>query len=252
MMRNRQHESDITLEAQFIRSDNDFNPVSEFGFTVLDQSSLKIAGNVKNIELALYPPLTLDKFTLMKLGIVRPNDVSELRVCLIESESETAPLTACVPLGYTETEVSVGEMFARKGAAAQGISISKIQFSQVATNAKASILSQISFRSAPESDLFDEDGNCIYPNAVTIEAFETCECIPGFVSSEGGISLSENAACVSCLVSEYCHFEGHNCESNSDCYSRICNDGVCKQNVSTKYTAWQFSIEIKSLNVYLM
>jgi hypothetical protein len=251
MMLNQQHEEDNVLEAQFIPSASGVTVVNEFGMTVLDQSSLKIVGNVDNVDLALNPPLNLDKFTLMKLRIIRANDVTELKVCLFQGDSDVASLFVCFFLGYTEIEVPVGEMFLSKGAASEGITISKIRFSQAANNSKSSILSQISFKSSPQSVLFDIDGNCKDPNAMTIKSFEICECKQGFVSSDGGIFLSENASCVACLVSEYCHFEGRSCESNSNCFSKLCIEGICKQHVSTKVPFYFFVLMLQPLTFCL-
>lgn len=92
MMLNQQHEEDNVLEAKFIPSASGVTVVNEFGMTVLDQSSLKIVGNVENVDLALNPPLNLDKFTVMKLRIIRANDVTELKVCMFQGDSNVTSL----------------------------------------------------------------------------------------------------------------------------------------------------------------
>lgn len=205
------------------------------GITVLDETSVKLIGSVDAVEFTLDPSITINKFSLMQVGLSRANDVSELKICLIESIRVGVvgiPRFICFTTGFIDVDEEVGEMFVAKGASPVGIEIGKIVLSQKANSVKSSVLERISFVSSPESSFFDFDGTCMDPNSVTIEPFVSCMCNDGYVSSSGGVSLNLGESCVSCLVSDYCFFEGQACQSESECYSRDCADGVCKANVS--------------------
>lgn len=189
-------------------------------------------GTIDGYEFVLDPSITINKFSLMQIGLSRANDVSELKICLVESVSSGIPRSICFMADYVDVDKKVGEMFVAKGASPVGIQVGKIILHQKASDAKSSILEKISFISSPESDFFNFDGRCLDPNSETIEPFKSCLCNEGYVSSSGGLSLNVGESCVSCLVSDHCFFEGQECQSDFECYARRCTEGICEPNVS--------------------
>ena len=77
------------------------------------------------------------------------------------------------------------------------------------------------------------NGKCVDPHAIINEEGDTCECELGYVSSNGGIIQSEMDQCIVCIRSNKCFFEGDECKTDDECDHRICENSMCKANVSS-------------------
>ena len=74
---------------------------------------------------------------------------------------------------------------------------------------------------------------------------EKCECVDGYVSSNGGKLQTQADNCVPCILSEFCSFEGGICDANNRIVcgfgENSCIGNRCRASVSLSshsYGAW--------------
>lgn len=176
----------------------------------------------------------VNRFTKLRTTIQSNN--AELSICLFEDLEETIDFSTCIQFVGEENglvSVDIGE----------------------ATEYKTCFIKYLGFRQEMKSDsdldvpfilrglVFEQDripkhiinGKCVDPHAVINDGGDTCECELGYVSSNGGRIQSEMDQCILCIRSNKCFFEGDECETDDECDQGICENSMCKANVSRSF-----------------
>lgn len=110
-----------------------------------------------------------------------------------------------------------------------------ITFKQVVNSIEPSKAVEVAFSNLRflRPSLFDQvlNGNCRDTNAISEPEDGKCVCKFGYVSSNGGRTLNEQAdACVS--ATEPMGYDGDVCDINRDCLNGICQSNACIAKVS--------------------
>lgn len=207
-------------------------PLKSGGTTVLPTNELLLSGDVYEI-FNLTHPLSVNRFSKLKLDVAMNGAVEYLGVCLFE----TLPMefniyrNRCHEIKSSSTiEVDIGKLLDGKRT-----EVRFAGFLQEASKASSSKLSHLNIFQGEVIGLFDEIGNCRDQSANTIHEGDgslMCVCKDGHISSGGGKRQQEMDSCIDCIRSELCLFDGERCSQDGDCFANSCMNGVCESKVS--------------------
>lgn len=182
----------------------------------------------------------VNKFSSLKFSSQQNFAVARVSVCLYENiedavrEDDSKCLVADASGGVSE--ISIGGIVNDRNTNIRFIAFN--QFNLEIAELGESVVSDIRLEAGPNTDIIDENGNCKDPFSKNIQnelgVTIGCMCLDGYVASNGGKEQIQERfdACVSCIQSPYCFFEGDVCSDDSECFANNCVDKICYAQVS--------------------
>ena len=205
--------------SELIRS----NAVDEDGGVIMQPDSvLRIFGNTQQIfkmsqstNRFLTPTsngINVNKYTKLRFIAEVSEEVIRTRICL----SNTADLkmiqdcpSSCVDIdgsaGETAYTIDVGEMFNDRMIEVNYIAFLQSSRSVASIGFESTSISDIQLVDSQVEDVIDADGRCSDPNSKRLRVTnqtdsDVCECLDGFVSSNGGKQRGVYDSCLGCLT----------------------------------------------------
>ena len=207
------------------------------GIVVEVDKSFSLFGAAREI-LNITSPIAVNKFTRLQYSVSVGESSEIVRFCVFEQfpGDFNAEGSHCQIVDSSQdVDVAFGDLLNGKQADISFIGLVQ----EVETPLEASsIISDINIIQDESTDIFDENG-CKDINAITSGTGEStvCTCANGFVSSNGGKIQGQFDACVACILSEYCRFDGEACSGDDECIANECERdsdmGSCSSRVST-------------------
>lgn len=197
----------------------------------MDKNNAQVFGETFRI-FELSEAFVFNKDTRLQMRISTFDADAILNFCLYESIEDARESHQCLDVinNFTPND-KIGDLLQNRKT-----KIRFIAFQQYGSTSLdyGSWISGIRIVQGENTAIIGDDGKCIDPHAETVkEETETrCICELGYVASNGGRVQGQFDACVACISSSHCFFEGDSCFDNGECDMGICDNGFCKLNVS--------------------
>lgn len=222
---------DEILEAKLVLPLPNFSNKKNGGITVMDKNNAQVFGETFRI-FELSESFLFNKDTRLQIRISTFDADTIVKFCLYESLEDARESHQCLDIinNFTPNDKIGGLLENRK------TKIRFIAFQQYGSTSLdyGSWISGIRIIQGENTAIIGDDGKCVDQHAKTVkEETETrCICELGYVASNGGRVQGQFDVCVACSSSSHCFFEGDSCFGNDECDMGICDNGVCKLNVS--------------------
>jgi hypothetical protein len=230
------------------------------GGVYVDQftNNIFIYSNVYKIY-ELSKAVEVNKFSSLKFTTQRNSAVASVSVCLYEKIEDAVKEddSKCLTAADSDeiSEISIGDIVNDRNTYIRFIGFNQIN--QEVADIGEAVISNIIIEAGPNTDIIDENGNCKDPFSENIENEfgETigCMCLDGYVASNGGKEQIQERfdACVSCVQSPNCFFEGDTCSVDSECFANNCSGNICYSRVSQIYIIF-LNVQIQWLMILFM
>ena len=164
---------------------------------------------------------------------------TDISLCFFESIDDIENEYACQELHHLDDTTNSIDFHLGRTLNYKSTVLNYVAVKQLPTTGSSTIINDFMFVEDLGSDLFNENGECVDPNAerkMDEDGTAFCMCRLEYVSSNGGRMQGRFDQCVPCIMSESCSFEGEACTNGDDCDKGECIDNICETNVSYLYS----------------